>query len=77
MYIKNKRAMLLGLFMECPMGTAVEKCPAVEIRKLSVEDRVAIVNGVNEEVVDRLFDQHRICMAARESGGTTRANRAM
>ena len=66
MYSEYRRAWLLGIFMECPFGDALENCPAREFRKLSMEDRAQIVEGVDDEVVDRFVRQHQVCLASRE-----------
>ena len=52
--------------MECPYGEALKNCPSTEIRKLSVDDRVQIAEGVTQEVLDRLLKRHHICLIDRE-----------
>jgi hypothetical protein len=65
-YSRHKRSWLLGLFVECPYGEEVETCPAREIRKLSLDDRMEIAERVGLDVVDRFLERHRHCMSARE-----------
>ena len=65
-YTEHKRSWLLGLFMECPYGEEVESCPSREIRKLSLDDRMRIAEGVPQEVVDRFLERHHHCLTSRE-----------
>jgi len=65
-YSKHRRSWLLGLFVECPYGEEIATCPAREIRKLSVDDRIEIAERVGHDVVNRFLEHHRICMSQRE-----------
>jgi hypothetical protein len=72
---EHRRSWLLGLFMECPLGEELETCPAREFRKLSLDDRIQIADGVPVDVVDSFLKRHHLCLSARErleAGGNGR-----
>jgi len=75
MYSKHKRSWLLGLFVECPFGEELETCPAREIRKLSLSDKLQIAEGVSHEVLDRFLNRHQMCLNGREQVAILRASR--
>jgi hypothetical protein len=64
---ENAKAWLRSLFMECPSGESLENCPAREIRKLSVEDRMKIVRGVNIETAEKILKYHEACLHKRRN----------
>jgi hypothetical protein len=61
------KSWLRSLFMECPSGESLESCPAREIRKLSVEDRMKIVRGINIETAERILKYHEACLHKRRN----------
>jgi hypothetical protein len=65
-YSSHKRSWLLGLFVECPYGEELDSCPAREIRKLCMDDRMEIAERVSHDVVNRFLERHRLCMSNRE-----------
>ena len=64
---EHTKSWLRSLFMECPSGESLESCPAREIRKLSVDDRMKIVRGVNLETAERILKYHEACLHKRRS----------
>jgi hypothetical protein len=64
---ENAKSWLRGLFMECPAGESLKGCPAREIRKLSVEDRMKIVRGVNLETTEKILKYHEACLHKRRN----------
>ena len=69
LFTEHKRSWLLGLFLECPYGEETPCCPSREIRKLSLDDRIRIAEGVDREVLERFLARHRNCMNTRGEKG--------
>lgn len=67
MEIKYRRVWLKGLVISCPFNTAQDDCPAKNIRKLPIADRMAYVDNLTIQQVDDTLDYHKDCLARRES----------
>jgi hypothetical protein len=52
--------------IECPMGTPLENCPAVDGRGLPIPHIVNFVDDMSEEQLNRYIDHHRRCLRERE-----------
>jgi len=64
--LEQKRAWVVGLVIDCPFGRAFDTCPAKEVRKLPIPDRIDIVKGMDENQFDQIIDHHRECLRQRE-----------
>lgn len=64
--LEYKRAWVIGLTFDCPFGKAVDTCPAKEIRKLPIPDRIDIATGMDENQLDQIMAQHQDCLSQRE-----------
>ena len=62
MYLEIIKAKLLSLLVECPTGDPLETCPIGPLRKLSMEDRVEVVDRVGREIAEQLLAYHEACM---------------
>ena len=66
MELKYRKVWLKGLVISCPFGTALEDCPAKEIRKLPLSERMVVVDNMTTQQVDETLEHHKKCLAARE-----------
>jgi len=67
MDLKYRRVWLKGLVISCPLNKALEDCPANEIRKLPLPERMAFVDNLTDQQVDETLTHHKNCLAERES----------
>lgn len=63
---KYRKVWLKGLVISCPFGTALEDCPANEIRKLPLSERMVVVDNMTTQQVDETLEHHKKCLAERE-----------
>ncbi len=56
--VEQKNAWVVGLLIACPLGKALDNCPAKEARKLPVSDRIDIVRGMDENQIDQIIAHH-------------------
>ncbi len=62
----EKISIVFGLLIECPLDEPLETCPALELRKLSTEEKFKIVNSMSEEQIDEIITHHKKCLRERE-----------
>ena len=62
----QKKAWVIGLLINCPLGKALDNCPAKEARKLPVSDRIDAASGMDENQLDQIIAHHRGCLSQRE-----------
>lgn len=62
----QKRDWIGGLLIACSFGTALDTCPATEIRKLPVLERLKLVNSMEDKQIDQIIIHHQRCMRKRE-----------
>lgn len=65
--LRDKRTWVKGLMVDCPMGTALEDCPAGKIRSLPVRELVRIVNSLSEKQLDDIIECHEECITERQA----------
>jgi hypothetical protein len=65
--IEEKRIWVQGLLIECPMGTHLDDCPAKELRKIPLKERVNLVKEMTDDQIDQIINYHRACLIRRES----------
>ncbi|MEA2012134.1 MAG: hypothetical protein U9O87_03475 [Verrucomicrobiota bacterium] len=66
MSLQEKKAWVIGLMVECPLGNALDTCPGNGIRKLPFVERLKIANKMTKEQLDKLISYHRDCIKRRE-----------
>ncbi len=64
--LENKRTWVLRLMIDCPMEKALETCPAKDVRVLPLEEKLALVNQMEESHLDETITHHRRCLKERE-----------
>ena len=64
--LASKRTIAHGLMVACPMGQERDTCPARDLRKLPLRERLAVVNEMTESQLDEVIVHHRQCMKERE-----------
>jgi hypothetical protein len=70
MDLELKRIWVKGLMIACPFGKPLDTCPAREIRKLPLEDRMQKVDDMPEGEIDLIISFHKKCLAEREGKET-------
>ncbi|NQV38632.1 MAG: hypothetical protein HQ509_11595 [Candidatus Marinimicrobia bacterium] len=63
---EHKLTWVQGLLIDCPFGPPLSDCPASELRKLPITDRLSIAQEMSEPELDRIISHHRNCLAKRE-----------
>ena len=63
---KNKKDWVWGLMIHCPFGKALKTCPAKDIRVLPLEERLKVVNQMEESQIDEIIAHHKQCLKERE-----------
>ncbi|MBW2203234.1 MAG: hypothetical protein JRF52_03825 [Deltaproteobacteria bacterium] len=66
---ENKKIWVQGLIIECPMGKALNTCPAIDVRKLPLQERLELVRQMEESQLDEIITHHRKCLKDREAHG--------
>jgi hypothetical protein len=54
------------LVISCPFNRALDNCPANEIRKLPLAERMDFVDNLTNQQVDETLEHHKNCLAERE-----------
>lgn len=63
--LEKMRMWLKGLMFDCPLGEAVETCPASEMRELSLEERLEAVDVMSPERIEQILLYHQSCLRLR------------
>jgi hypothetical protein len=63
---ENKLMWVQGLMMECPMGKALETCPAKDLRALPLYEGLVLTKQMEESQLDEIISHHRRCLKERE-----------
>jgi hypothetical protein len=58
---KEKQGLVLGLVLQCPFKAPLPTCPAIELRKLPLDEKVSSVRGMTEPSLDGIIEHHKIC----------------
>ena len=61
----DKRVVVKGLLLGCPMGEALDDCPGRDLRKFSIEKRMVFVETMAPEQVEDIVVRHRRCIENR------------
>ena len=63
---EHKLTWVQGLLIDCPFGTPMADCPAIEIRSLPIPERLSIAANLPESDLDNIISHHKNCLAKRE-----------
>ncbi len=63
---EDKVIWVQGLMIDCPMGKALESCPAKDVRTLPLRERLALVKQMDEGQLDEIITHHKQCLRERE-----------
>ena len=64
--LQIKMTWVLGLMVDCPLGKALDNCPAKDIRRLPLEERVVMVKQMEEIQLQEIIIHHKQCFKERE-----------
>ena len=64
--LEIKMTWVLGLMIDCPMGKALDNCPAKGIRRLPLEEKISKVKQMEESQLQEIIMHHRRCLKERE-----------
>ena len=63
---EEKLIWVQGLMINCPMGKALETCPAKDVRAIPLKERLALTKQMEESQLDEILAHHRRCLKERE-----------
>ena len=66
--LESKQIWVQGLMIDCPMRKALETCPAKEVRKLPLKERLTLVSQMDESQLNDIITYHKLCLREREGG---------
>ena len=61
------RTLLKKVLVNCSFGKALETCPARELRKLPIYERLTMVDEMSDEEVKSILEYHRKCLDERQA----------
>jgi hypothetical protein len=61
----NVKQWVKGLTLDCPLKDPDPGCPVVELRKLPVEERLALVEKMDREELKSIINHHHTCLNSR------------
>ncbi len=61
----NNRIYLKGLAVGCPMGSPLPDCPLNGLRSIPLERINAVIDGIDDETINRFFKVHADCFSER------------
>ena len=64
--IEHKRTWVKGLLIDCPMGAALDGCPACDLRTLSIAKRLITADAMTPEQLEDVIVHHKQCLKTRE-----------
>ena len=65
MELQYKIIWVQGLMIECSQGKALDNCPAKELRKKPLKERLKFIEEMKEEEIDRVIEYHKECISKR------------
>lgn len=65
--LEQKMTWVQGLLIACPLGQALDDCPARELRGIPLKKRLGLVKEMSGATIDQLIAHHRACLAKREN----------
>jgi hypothetical protein len=64
--IEDQKIWVKGLMIDCPMGKALDTCPAKEVRAIPLRDRLKLVDEMVDEQLSQIIAHHKRCLYERE-----------
>lgn len=64
--LEQRRTWVIALMIECPLGEALDGCPATGVRGLPLTEVVKLVGELSEDELNRILRHHRQCLDTRE-----------
>lgn len=64
---EQKKIWVKGLLIDCPIGISLENCPAKDVRSLPIDERLKLVDSMDESQLDQIISHHRSCLNEREN----------
>lgn len=58
--------LLEGLIFSCPMDKELENCPFIQIRQMSIDERLSLLEELSSIRKDELVRHHQLCLKRRE-----------
>lgn len=65
--LQHKKAFLIGLLIECPMGKSLKNCSLNVSRKLPINEQIKLTNEMDEDQLTQILNKHRNCLREREN----------
>ena len=66
MELEHKRIWVKGLLIECTMRKVLDDCPAKELRKLPIEERLKIADEMKADQIEFIIAYHKECLRRRD-----------
>jgi hypothetical protein len=63
---EEKKAWVIGLLFDCPLGKALDECPAKDARSLPPSGRMELVRSMEPHQIDLFIVHHQECLCERE-----------
>ncbi len=63
---EQKQTWVKGLLIDCPMVKPLDNCPAKDVRKSPIEERLKLANAMDEGQLDQIIGHHKNCLNQRE-----------
>ena len=63
---EHKLIWVEGLLIDCPFGNPLSDCPASELRKLPIPERISMAENFSENELDGIINHHVNCLNRRE-----------
>jgi hypothetical protein len=60
--LESKQAFVVGLLERCPMKKSSGSCPAHDLRKLPITQRIDLVMDMNDDELIQIIFHHHKCM---------------
>lgn len=65
----DKVAWIQQLLIKCPLKVPLDNCPAADLRKLPIAERLNFANEMSEKQLDLIILCHKDCLASRAGNG--------
>jgi len=64
--IDKNKAVLSDVLLGCPMGRALDNCPARELRAIPIERRMIAIDTMGPDRIEEIVVYHAKCLEERE-----------
>ena len=62
----DMRVWVMGLVVKCPFDLPLPSCPASDIRKLPLDERIEVVCRMSVDQLEEIVTYHKKCLQMRE-----------